>query len=171
MSLTKKLVLAFSLVTLLPLGMIIWISHRTFVQQAQEQIGARLEDSVVQVGNSIDEFMLNCIRDTKSLAADPGLSAKDHEFRDEHLFRFIYSFPFFDQVMLADDKGVIIASSASPNVGESLFTHFDNTRAEFELALHGPPGSVYISDSGNGSLQPAAAPGSLNNRLFHIQLL
>jgi PAS domain S-box-containing protein len=171
MSLTKKLVLAFSLVTLLPLGVIIWVSHRTFVQQAQEQIGARLEDSVVQVGNSIDEFMLNCIRDTKSLAADPGLSAKDHEFRDEHLFRFIYSFPFFDQVMLADDKGMIIASSASPNVGESLFTHFDNTRAEFELALHGPPGSVYISDSGNGSLQPAAAAGSLNNRLFHIQLL
>ncbi|MEA3145604.1 MAG: two-component system, sensor histidine kinase and response regulator, partial [Verrucomicrobiota bacterium] len=171
MSLTKKLVWAFSLVTLLPLGMIIWISHRIFVQQAQEQIGARLEDSVVQVGNSINEFMLNCIRDTKSLAADPGLSAKDHEFRDEHLFRFIYSFPFFDQVMLADDKGMIIASSASPNVGESLFTHLDNARAEFELALHGPPGSVYISDSGNGSLQPAAAAGSLNNRLFHIQLL
>jgi PAS domain S-box-containing protein len=173
MSLTKKLVLAFSLVTLLPLGMIIWISHRTFVQQAQEQIGARLEDSVVQVGNSINEFMLNCIRDTRSLATDPGLSAKDHEFRDEHLFRFIYSFPFFDQVMLADDKGVIIASSASPNVGESLFTHFDNTRAEFELALHGPPGSVYISDSGSGSAphQPAATAGSLNNRLFHIQLL
>ena len=76
MSLTKKLVLAFSLVTLLPLGMIIWVSHRTFVQQAQEQIGARLEDSVIQVGKSIDEFMLNCIRDMKSLAADPGLSAR-----------------------------------------------------------------------------------------------
>jgi PAS domain S-box-containing protein len=173
MSLTKKLVLAFSLATLLPLGVIIWVSHRTFVQQAQEQIGARLEDSVVQVGNSIDEFILNCIRDIKFLAADPGLSAKDHEFRDEHLFRFIYSFPFFDQVMLADDKGVIIASSNSPNVGQSLFTHFDNTRAEFELALHGPPGSVYISDSSNGSssLQSVAKEGSSNRRLLHLQLL
>ncbi len=46
MSLTKKLVLAFLLVTLIPLGVIIWVSHRTFVEQAQQQIGTRLEESV-----------------------------------------------------------------------------------------------------------------------------
>ena len=75
MSLTNKLVLAFLLVTLIPLGVIIWVSHRTFVEQAQQQIGTRLEDSVVQVGRSIDEFMLSCVSDMKSLAADPDLSA------------------------------------------------------------------------------------------------
>ena len=58
MSLTKKLVLAFLLVTLIPLDVIIWVSHRTFVQQAQQQIGTRLEDSAVEAGRSIDEFML-----------------------------------------------------------------------------------------------------------------
>ena len=78
MSLTKKLVLAFLLVTLIPLGVIIWVSHQTFVDQAQEQIGTRLEDSAVEVGRSIDEFMLSCLRDTKFLAADPDLSSGDH---------------------------------------------------------------------------------------------
>ena len=146
LTISKKLILAFLLVTLVPLGVIIWVSHRTFVEQAEQQIGARLEDNVVQVGRGIDEFMFNCIRDVKSLAADPALSPGDHELTAEHLSHFTYSFPYFDQVMLVDTQGGIVASSYSPSVGESLFTHFNNTRNEFELALHGPPGSVYISD-------------------------
>ena len=124
MSLTRKLVLAFLLVTLVPLGAIIWVSHRTFVEQAQQQIGTRLEDSVVEAGRSIDEFMLNCIRDMKALAADPDLSAGDHKLRDQHLADFTYSFPYFDQVMIVDTQGGIIASSYTPSVGESLFTQF-----------------------------------------------
>ena len=139
MSLTRKLVLAFLLVTLVPLGAIIWVSHRTFVDQAQQQIGTRLEDSVVEAGRSIDEFMLNCIRDMKALAADPDLSAGDHKLRDEHLSDFTYSFPYFDQVMLVDTQGRIVASSYTPSVGESLFTHFENTRNDFALALRSPP--------------------------------
>ena len=35
MSLTKKLVLAFLLVALIPLGVIVWVSHRTFFEQAR----------------------------------------------------------------------------------------------------------------------------------------
>jgi PAS domain S-box-containing protein len=58
MSLTKKLVLALSLVTLIPLGVIL-VSHRTFVRQARQRIGTRLEDCVVEVGRSVDEFMFN----------------------------------------------------------------------------------------------------------------
>jgi signal transduction histidine kinase/CheY-like chemotaxis protein/HPt (histidine-containing phosphotransfer) domain-containing protein len=173
MSLTKKIVLAFLLVTLIPLGVIIWVSHQTFVDQAQQQIGARLEDSVVEVGRSIDEFMANCARDVKSLATDPDLTAENHQFRDEHLARFTYAFPYFDQVMLADTQGGIVASSHGPNVGESLFAHFENTRDEFELALHGLPGSVYISDLDNVSepVRHAAVEGRLTNKLLNIQML
>ena len=129
MSLTRKLVLAFLLVTLVPLSAIIWVSHGTFVDQAQQQIGTRLEDSVVEAGRSMDEFMLNCIRDMKALAADSTLNAGDHRLRDEHLSQFTYSAPYFDQVMLVDTQGGVVASSYIPCVGESLFTHFDNTRA------------------------------------------
>jgi hypothetical protein len=42
MSLAKKFVLTFLLVTLLPLGLIIWVSYQTLIEQAQQQIGARL---------------------------------------------------------------------------------------------------------------------------------
>src|SRR5271165_434483 len=94
MSLTKKLVLAFLLVTLVPLGVMIWVSHWTFVEQAQKQIGARLEDSVEQAGRSIDEFMLNCVREAKSIAADPALSSGDNYLISAHLSRFTYLFPY-----------------------------------------------------------------------------
>src|SRR5271165_1849978 len=172
-SLTTKLVLAFLLVTLVPLGVIIWISHRTFVEQAQQQIGPRLEDSVVQVGRSLDEFMLSCVSVMKFLAADPDLNAGNRELINEHLSRFTYSFPYFDQVMLVDTQGGIIASSYAPSVGELLFTHFDKTRDEFELALHSPPGSVYVSDRVDVSepLRQPAAQGHPSNRLLNIQML
>src|ERR1700680_4006497 len=111
MSLTTKLVLAFLLVTLVPLGVIIWISHRTFVEQAQQQIGTRLEDSVVQVGGSFDDFMLSCVSDMRFLAADPDLSAGNRDLIDEHLSRFTNSFAYFDQAMLVDTEGRIVVSS------------------------------------------------------------
>ena len=77
--------------------------------------------------------------------------------------------------MFVDTQGVIGASSHtySPSVGESLFTQFDNLRNEFELALHGPYGSVYISDLSNVSkpLAGAAAEDRLSNRPINIQIL
>ena len=48
MSLTLKLGLSF-LVTVVPLGVTIWVSHQTVVEQAERQIGTPLEDSVVHV--------------------------------------------------------------------------------------------------------------------------
>jgi hypothetical protein len=67
MSLTKKLILAFLLVTVVPLSVIIWVSHRTLVEQAQQQIGTRLANSVIQIGKSIDALMLNSISDIRVL--------------------------------------------------------------------------------------------------------
>ncbi len=149
MSLTKKLVLTFLLVTLIPIGVIIWVSRQTLVEQAQQQIGTRLEDSVVQVGKSMDEFMFNSIRNIQTVAADPDMSSGNLEIANRHLSRLAYSFSYFDQVMLVNPQGVIIASSDSSSLGESLFTHFANTRNEFEMALRGRPGSVYVSGPGD----------------------
>ena len=172
MSLTKKLVFTFLLVTLIPIGVIIWVSRQTLVEQAQQQIGTRLEDSVVQVGKSMDEFMFNSIRNIQTLAADPDLSSESVENVNHRLARLAYSFSLFDQVMLANPQGVIIASSDSSSIGESLFTQFGNTRNEFEQALRSGPGSVYISylaDELKSPSQPAA-DGRPRNRLLDIQI-
>jgi len=173
MSLTKKLVLTFLLVTLIPIGVIIWVSRQTLVEQAQEQIGTRLQDSVVQVGKSMDDFMSNSIHNIQTVAADPDLSSGDPNVANSHLSRLAYSFSLFDQVMLVNPKGVIIASSESSSLGESLFTHFANTRDEFELALRGRPGSVYIADLGD-DLVPLSQPAAnerLRTRVLNIQIL
>jgi PAS domain S-box-containing protein len=170
MSLTKKLVLAFLLMALIPIGVIAWVSQRTFVGQAQQQIGTRLEESVVQGSKSIDEFLLNCIRDTKSIAADPELSSQDRQALHARLSRFIDSFPYFDQVMLADAQGGIVASSYGPTLGHSLFTNFEEVRGEFESALHSPSGSVYVSDSSE-PLRTAAISGPMGHGGLKIRLL
>ena len=165
MSLTTKLVLAFLLVTLVPLGVIIWVAHRTFVEQAERQVGGQLENSVVQVGKSMDEFMLKCTRELKSLVTQPDLSSGDYELINEQLSSFIYSFPYFNEVMFADAQGTVLASSDSGNVGKSLFVLLDNTQNEFEQALHGALGSVQISDLSDipDRVRKAAAQGRLTN--------
>ena len=165
MSLTTKLVLAFLLVTLVPLGVIIWVAHRTFVEQAERQVGGQLENSVVQVGKSMDEFMLKCTRELNSLVTEPDLSSGDYELINEQLSSFIHSFPYFNEVMFADAQGTVLASSDSGNVGKSLFVLLDNTQNEFEQALHGALGSVQISDLSDipDRVRKAAAQGRLTN--------
>jgi Cache domain len=175
MSLTKKFVLTFLLVTLLPLGVIIWVSHQTLVEQAQQQIGARLEDSVAQVGKTIDSFMLNCLSNISTLAGNHDLGLGDHKLIGEDLSRFAFSVPYFDQLLFVDTQGVIVASShtSSPNVGTSLFAQYDSIRDEFELALNGPYGSVYISDLSDvsASLARAASEDRLSNSPLNIRIL
>ena len=167
MSLTKKFVLTFLLVTLIPIGVIIWVSRQTLVEQAQQQIGTRLEDSVVQVGKSMDEFMFNSIHNIQTMAADPDMSLGNLDIANRDLARLTYSFSFFDQVMLVNPQGVIIASSDSSSLGESLFTDFANTRNEFEMALRARPGSVYVSlTDALKSLNHTAAEERRSNRLL-----
>src|SRR3984957_5327771 len=165
MSLTTKLVLAFLLVTLVPLSVIIWVAHRTFAEQAERQVGRQLENSVVQVGKSMDEFMLNCTRELKSLVTEPDLSSGDYELINEQLSSFIYSFPYFNEVMFADEQGTVLASSDSGNVGKSLFVLLDNTQNEFEQALRSAIGSVQISDLSDipDRVRKAAAHGRLTS--------
>jgi PAS domain S-box-containing protein len=173
MSLTTKLVLAFLLVTLVPLGVIIWVAHRTFVEQAERQVGGQLENSVVQVGKSMDEFMLKCTRELKSLVTEPDLSSGDYELINEQLSSFVYSFPYFNEVMFADAQGTVLASSDSWNVGKSLFVLLDNSQGEFEQALHGALGSVQISDLSDipDRVRKAAAQGRPANITPDIQML
>src|SRR6202049_4435107 len=146
MSLTKKLVLAFLLVTMMQVGALIGGVHYTFVEHAEGQVGARIEDSVIQGGKSVNEFMFSCIRGMKDLAEDSELSSGDSEATHKQLSRYIHSFPYYREVMLVDTQGTVIASSSPPEVGTSLFTRFDDTRHEFEQALHSSGGVVFIFD-------------------------
>ena len=173
MSLTKKLVLAFLLVTIVPLGSIIAVLHYTFLRHAEEQVGTRLEDSVIQVGKSIDEFMLSCDRGMKDLAKDSELNFGDADTIGEHLSQYVRSFPYFGEVMLVDIHGTVIASSSPAEVGTSLFTRFDDARDEFEQALNRAPGYVYVSDLNEipEPLRPVVAAGKLRDVDLIIRML
>jgi PAS domain S-box-containing protein len=172
-SLTKKLVLAFLLVTVVPLGAIIAILDYTFVKHAEKQVGTRLEDSVIQVGKSMDEFMSSCVRGMKDLAGDSELTSGDPNTIGKHLSRYIRTFPYFGEVMLVDVHGTVIASSSTPEVGTSFFTRFDDARDEFEQALHRAPGYVYISELNEipETLRRLVAAGKLRDVNLDIQML
>jgi PAS domain S-box-containing protein len=172
MSLTRKFVLILFLVTVIPIGVIIWVSRQTLVEYAQEQIGTRLKDSVVQVGKSMDEFMFNSIRHIQTMAANPDLSSENLALANGDLARLTYSFSFFDQVMLVNSQGTIVASSESANLGRSLFTDFGHIRNDFEMAFRAGPGSAYVSL--NNALDPlnqTADEESRNNGFLNLQIL
>jgi len=171
-SLTQKLVLAFFLVTM-PLGAVIGVLLFTSVQHAEEQVGTRLEDSVIQVGKSVDEFMISCIRGMRDLAEDAELSSGDRDAIQVDFTRYIHSFPYFVEFMFVDAQGTVIASSSPPEVGTSLFTRFDDTRDEFEQALHRSPGGVYISGLSEipERLRRLVSAGKLADKNLDIQML
>jgi PAS domain S-box-containing protein len=172
MSLTKKLVLVFLLVTLLPIGVIIWVSRQTLVEQAQQQVGTQLKDSVVQVGKSMDEFLFNSLHNVQTMAGNPDLSSKDLNVANRDLAQLTYSFSFFDQVMLVNPQGVIIASSDSASLGRSFFSDYAQTRNEFTTAIRARPGSAYVSVT--DPLKPISNSGTeerRSNQLLGIQIL
>jgi hypothetical protein len=172
MSLTKKLVITFLLMTFIPIGVIIWVSRQTFIEQAQRQIGTHLKDSVVQVGKSMDEFMFNSIHNIQTMATDPDMSLGDLNRATGDLSRLADSFSFFDQVILVNPQGVIVASSDSTSVGRSLFAEFASTRNEFEMVIRARPGSAYVSLT--DPLKPTSFTGAeerRSNQLLAIQIL
>jgi signal transduction histidine kinase len=173
MSLINKLILAFLLVTIVPLSAIIVVLHYAFLRHAEEQAGTRLEDSVIQVGKSVDEFMFSCIRGMTDLGEDLELSSGDRDVTNKQLSRYIRCFPFYREVTLVDTHGLVIASSSPLEEGASLFTRFDDTRVEFEQALHRSPGSVYISDLSEipKSLRRVTALGKLSSVPLGFQML
>jgi PAS domain S-box-containing protein len=172
MSLTKKFVLTFLLVTLIPIGVIVFVSRQTLVEQAEQQIGTRLEDSAVQVGKSMDEFMFNSIRNIQTMAANPDMGSGNLGVANGDLARLTYSFSFFDQVMLVNSQGVIIASSDSTTLGRSLFTDFAHIRNDFEIAFRAGPGSAYVSlTDAPEPLSHIAAETHRNDRFLNIQIL
>jgi PAS domain S-box-containing protein len=172
MSLTKKSILTFLLMTLIPIGVIIWVSRQTLVEQAQDQIGTRLKDSVVQVGKSMDEFMFNAIHNVQTLAANPVMSLGDLKVARDDLARLTYSFSFFEEVMLVNPQGVIVASSDNTSVGGSLFAGFPGTRNEFALAVRARPGSAYVVLTAAGNqVNQSAGEGRRSHRLLRIQIL
>jgi hypothetical protein len=75
--------------------------------------------------------------------------------------------------MLVNPQGMIVASSDSSNLGQSLLTHSANTGGEFELALRVRPGSV-LSPAWvvmQNRLSQAAAHEHLSTELLSIQIL
>jgi hypothetical protein len=64
------------------------VSHQTVVEQAERQIGMQLEDTVIQVGKRMDEFMLNRTSALKSLVTDPDLNSEDDELIKQTIVLF-----------------------------------------------------------------------------------
>ena len=96
---------------------------------------------------------------------EPDLSSGDHELINEHLSSFIYSFPYFNEVMFADAQGTVLASSDSGNVGKSLFAL--SIILETSLSRRSTARSVlcHISDLSDipDRVRKAAAQGRLTN--------
>ena len=79
----------------------------------------------------------------------------------------------WDSGEFVDAHGMVIASSSQSEVSTSLFARFDDTRDEYEQALHRAPGYVYISDLNEipETLRRVVAAGKLRDVDLGIQLL
>jgi HAMP domain-containing protein len=172
MTLTRKLVLSFLAVALVPLAGVIAVFGAAFLRQAEQQVGARLEDNVAQAGRSIDQFMLNCLRDMQAIAATPSLRAGVPAQAAERLKTFGYAYPYFDHLHLADLQGRIVVSSSVLHAGRSLFELLPHLRDDFAAVLGRPAAFVQVSDLSDApaATLAAAAQGTLTNTDLRIAM-
>jgi len=173
MSLTKKLLLTFLLVTVIPFSAVLWVWYRSSVGQAERRGALQLEARVGQVAKGMNEFMLGRIRELKCLATDPALSSGGRNLRDEPSSRFTQSFPGFRRIMFVELNGAIAAPWYAPDVGRTLFSPFEHTRDAFELARRIAAGAVYVSGPADlpQPLRQAGAQGRLTNVALNLQVL
>jgi PAS domain S-box-containing protein len=174
MTLRTKLVAAFLPVTALPFLAFLGLLFVFKIRQDEELVGARLQDNVVQTARSLDAFMTACVRDVKSLAADPDFTSGKPKENGRRLRDITFFHPYFDRILVTDNQGRIVASSSETEVGQSLFHFFNRTRNEFNLALGGPIGSVYLTPPHRPSVAPVGAPADLEDRIHQdlaIQML
>ncbi|MFL5401816.1 MAG: response regulator [Gemmatimonadales bacterium] len=146
MQLRPKLLLAFLLVSILPLAVLGVLVYRSTVRHTERLVGHRLQANVVQVADAIDELMRDCTEDMHRFGGTR-LFARGRpadistELRLETSAR-----PFYSQLLYVDAAGLVLAASDGAIVGRRLLELHPDLADEFRQALAGVPGEAYISD-------------------------
>jgi methyl-accepting chemotaxis protein len=156
-SLRNKLLLALLLITLIPLGVLNFVSYQTLKSQLEEDMDARLSGYSRRIARAIDIVLSERAADVTAWsgldAVLTAISVGGGQAGANQLFEnLVKSYGTFDLLMLLNRSGTCIASSSPQGISQSLG---DQNWIKETLG-----GREYISDFGNYPLLKQLVPSS-----------
>jgi PAS domain S-box-containing protein len=146
MTLIQKLLGAVLVTVIGPTAVVIAVLWTNTLRNSERLVGARLQDNIVQAAHSIDDLMLNYVRDMQSIGSSTFLFKASPADISTRLTSYTQIYPYFAQLVLCDLEGRIRASSHAPDIGASVFSRWDNLEDEFRSAKTQKVRAVLISD-------------------------
>src|SRR6266853_29479 len=164
MQLRPKLLLAFLVVSLLPLAVLGWMIYRSTIAHTERLVGRRLQGNVQQVADAIDEFMeyrqddMRRFGETQlfararpsEISADLRLEVRTHPL-------------LYSELLYVEGTGRVLAASDSASVGRQVLDLHPDLAQEVRDARAAPPGVSYISDLTDTVAESFADSGSLKS--------
>ena len=147
MTLTRKLVLAFAAVIVVPFAALVWMLAGPTIRQSEEFAGARLQDNVVQAARLMDEMMRSSVRDTRSLVASFAYTHDSAARSNARLEEFTRHYPYFTRISLIRADGLVTTSSDPSQSGTQFSVLSSPYQADFNHALNSAAGTVLFSQS------------------------
>jgi signal transduction histidine kinase/DNA-binding response OmpR family regulator len=107
---------------------------------------ARFEDSLVPTSRAVDNLVLDAVRGMSQLVNDRAIKQDEPRAIDAQLREITYVYPYLRRIYLADDAGLILASSDSSDIGRSAFELSEALRPRFASVMKRPLGSIEMAD-------------------------
>src|ERR1044072_2913894 len=115
----------------------------TMVQHhTQELVGARFQDSLVATARAVDKLLLDALRGMHLNVNDAVIRDGTPAAVSKQLRSIGYIYPSFRRIYLADERGTIVASSDSFDVGHSAPERAEILHVHFAVARQRPPGAI-----------------------------
>jgi signal transduction histidine kinase/DNA-binding response OmpR family regulator len=145
MTLTRKILAALLGLTVGTLAVAAAALYPMVQHHAQQLVGARFEDSLVPTARAIDNMLLDALRGMHLNVNDLVIRSGTPEQMTRQLRTITYIYPYLQRVYLADERGKIIASSDSFDVGHSVLERQDILAVHFAAAKQRPVGAIQFA--------------------------
>ena len=157
MTISRKILLAILGLTVGSLLIVALALYPMIKHHTEELVVARFEDSLLPTSHAVDNLVLDALRGMYLLVSDRSLREDDDTGMVQRLRALTYVYPYIGRIYVADESGVILASSEPSEVGSSAFDS-PGLKPYFESVLKRPFSSIEIADLDTASRGNANAP-------------
>jgi signal transduction histidine kinase/DNA-binding response OmpR family regulator len=162
MSISRKILLAILGLTVSSLLLVCLALYPMIKRHTQQLVVARFQESLLPTSHAVDNLVLDALRGMYLLVSDRALREDDAAGMVARLRSLTYVYPYIGRIYVADESGIILASSEPSDTGLSAFRS-PGLEPFFQSVRKRPFGSIEIADLDSN---PGARQGTAVFRLL-----
>jgi signal transduction histidine kinase/DNA-binding response OmpR family regulator len=145
MSISRKILLAILGMVVSSLLLVALALYPMMKRHTQELVVARFQDSLLPTSHAVDNLVLDALRGMYLLVSDRSLREDDAAGMVARLRSLTYVYPYIGRIYVADESGMVLASSEPADLGRSAFSS-PGLEPYFQSIRKRPYGSIEIAD-------------------------